>query len=183
MAEFRGGCTLARARALIKLSSRRATAARGQTGLGSCWPRTLASAWHWPTIPTSLPRLLTPGAASCADTLRSRGIPFLFYTGHDRIDGEFATAPVIRKPAPPADVVECVKRLLTWHRGDDIQSCLNAKHIGRLPQRREKRTFGLSCYNPCPPAPCVFRGITFRRPTAQPVANFQVHKGRKSKVK
>jgi len=45
----------------------------------------------------------------------ARGVPFLFYTGCARINDEFDTAPVIRKPAHPAEVVHGVERLLTQH--------------------------------------------------------------------
>ena len=53
------------------------------------------------------------GSRELCRHFEARGIPFLFYTGHDRIDGDFATTPIIRKPAPPADVVEGMRRLLT----------------------------------------------------------------------
>ena len=45
--------------------------------------------------------------------LEARGIPFLFYAARDRINDEFATAPIIRKPASPAEVVDGVEQLLT----------------------------------------------------------------------
>jgi|SRR5215831_19388141 len=45
--------------------------------------------------------------------LEARGISFLFYTGRAQIIDEFNTAPVIRKPARPAEVVDGVGRLLT----------------------------------------------------------------------
>ena len=44
--------------------------------------------------------------------LEVRGIPFLLYTGRDQIDDECAEAPIVRKPASPADVVDRVERLL-----------------------------------------------------------------------
>jgi hypothetical protein len=53
------------------------------------------------------------GSRELCRRLEARGIPFLFYTGRDRINDEFATAPIIRKPAPPGDVVEGVRQLLT----------------------------------------------------------------------
>ena len=44
--------------------------------------------------------------------LEVRGIPFLLYTGRDQIGDECAGAPIVRKPASPADVVDRVERLL-----------------------------------------------------------------------
>jgi DNA-binding response OmpR family regulator len=44
--------------------------------------------------------------------LEARGIPFLLYTGHGDIEGGPANAPIVRKPAPPAEVVARVEQLL-----------------------------------------------------------------------
>ena len=44
--------------------------------------------------------------------LKSRGIPFIMYTGREDIDAECAGAPVIKKPAKAQEVVALVKRLL-----------------------------------------------------------------------
>jgi hypothetical protein len=45
--------------------------------------------------------------------LKANGIPFLLYTGNQRVHDECAGAPIVRKPSSSADVVEAVKRLLT----------------------------------------------------------------------
>ena len=57
--------------------------------------------------------VLDSGSRELCRQLEARGIPFLFYTGRDRINDEFATAPIIRKPASPAEVVDGVEQLLT----------------------------------------------------------------------
>jgi hypothetical protein len=44
--------------------------------------------------------------------LEARGIPFLFYTARQDFAGEFATAPIIEKPALAAEVVRRVEDLL-----------------------------------------------------------------------
>jgi DNA-binding response OmpR family regulator len=44
--------------------------------------------------------------------LKSKGIPFVMYTGREVLDDECAGAPVIKKPATPREVVALVKRLL-----------------------------------------------------------------------
>jgi len=76
------------------------------------------------------PVLAKEGASALADTpnlcaavvhsethelcklLEARGIPFLFYTAREEIEGEFATAPIIEKPAPAAEVVRRVEELM-----------------------------------------------------------------------
>jgi len=57
--------------------------------------------------------VLDSGSRELCRQLEARGIPFLFYTGRDRINDAFATAPIIRKPASPAEVVDGVEQLLT----------------------------------------------------------------------
>jgi len=45
--------------------------------------------------------------------LEARGVPFLFYTARDQIEGESASAPMVRKPAAPTEVVARVEQLMT----------------------------------------------------------------------
>ena len=45
-------------------------------------------------------------------TLKSKGIPFILYTGSEVIDDACAGAPVIRKPAKAQEVVALAKSLL-----------------------------------------------------------------------
>ena len=76
------------------------------------------------------PVLAKEGASALADTpnlcaavvhsetyelcklLEARGIPFLFYTARQEMEGEFATAPILEKPALAAEVVRRVEELL-----------------------------------------------------------------------
>jgi CheY-like chemotaxis protein len=56
--------------------------------------------------------ILDGGSNFLCRRLQARGIPFLFYTGRNRTHEQWATAPIVQKPAPPAEVVKEVERLL-----------------------------------------------------------------------
>jgi len=57
--------------------------------------------------------VLDSNSRELCNQLEARGIPFLFYTARDRIDGGCVRAPIVRKPASPATVIEGVQQLLT----------------------------------------------------------------------
>lgn len=44
--------------------------------------------------------------------LNQRGVPFLIYSGFDRIDGVGPDVPHLMKPAPPADLIAAVEQLI-----------------------------------------------------------------------
>ena len=56
--------------------------------------------------------ILDGGSNFLCRQLQVRGVPFLFYTGRNRTHEQWATAPVIQKPAPLAEVVKELERLL-----------------------------------------------------------------------
>lgn len=72
-------------------------------------------------IETSLPtaaildvRLGSDDVGSAARLLTQKGVPFVFHTGHadSEVLAEWSDVPILRKPVPPARLIEAVQRLL-----------------------------------------------------------------------
>src|SRR5437879_4807346 len=47
--------------------------------------------------------------------LRERGIPFMFYTGHDHVQGRYPEAVVVQKPASGRDLLVAMAGLMRSH--------------------------------------------------------------------
>ena len=56
--------------------------------------------------------ILDGGSNFLCRQLQVRGVPFLFYTGRNRTHEQWATAPIVQKPAPLAEIVKEMERLL-----------------------------------------------------------------------
>jgi DNA-binding response OmpR family regulator len=63
-------------------------------------------------IPNLCVAVLHSETSELCKLLEARDIPFLFYTACEEIEGEFATAPIVHKPASAQDVVARVEQLL-----------------------------------------------------------------------
>lgn len=51
-------------------------------------------------------------SSEVCDRLRERKVPFITYSGFDRVDGLCADAPLVKKPATPAMLVATITGLL-----------------------------------------------------------------------
>jgi DNA-binding response OmpR family regulator len=64
-------------------------------------------------VPNLAAAVLGDHSRDLCQQLRARGVPFVLYSGHSEIDHECAAAAIIRKPAPPGEIVARVEDLLT----------------------------------------------------------------------
>ena len=72
----------------------------------------VASALLSADAPDLAAAVLDSGSAELCRQLGQRGIPSVLYTARTQIDDDCAGAPVVKKPAPVAEVVEAIRRLL-----------------------------------------------------------------------
>ena len=63
-------------------------------------------------VPNVSAAVLGSHSRDLCQQLRARGVPFVVYTGHTKIDHECSAAAIIEKPAPSAEVVARVETLL-----------------------------------------------------------------------
>ena len=75
--------------------------------------KNLRSDWALADHPHLSAAVLDSGSRELCLRLKARGIPYLFYSGSDHIEDEFATAPTVQKPARPAEVVARMQQLLS----------------------------------------------------------------------
>ena len=64
-------------------------------------------------VPNVSAAVLGSHSRDLCQQLRARGVPFVVYTGHTKIDHECSAAAIIEKPALSAEVVARVETLLT----------------------------------------------------------------------
>ena len=64
-------------------------------------------------VPNLAAAVLGNHSSDLCQQLRARGVPFVLYSGHSEIDHDCAAAAIIRKPAPPGEIVARVEGLLT----------------------------------------------------------------------